>query len=201
MDSAIKFYFDFSSPYGYFAAMKIEALASNYGRRLEWHPILLGVVFKTTGSVPLTQIPIKGNYAVHDIARTARFHGIPYQHPSVFPLATQHAARAMLWVRTTYGDNKAVEFAKAVYHAYFVSGADVSQSDFIVQLATSLGVDGCALEAGMAGAPVKDQLRAETALAMEQGVFGSPFMIVDGESFWGFDRFDQMEELLKNGKI
>ena len=37
--------------------------------------------------------------------------------------------------------------------------------------------------------------------AQARGVFGAPFMIVDGESFWGFDRFDQMEMFLKNGKI
>jgi len=32
-------------------------------------------------------------------------------------------------------------------------------------------------------------------------VFGSPFTIVDGEAFWGFDRFDQLAAFLKNGKI
>jgi len=26
-------------------------------------------------------------------------------------------------------------------------------------------------------------------------------VIVDGESFWGFDRFDQIEAMLKFGKI
>jgi 2-hydroxychromene-2-carboxylate isomerase len=32
-------------------------------------------------------------------------------------------------------------------------------------------------------------------------VFGSPLVIADGEPFWGFDRFDQLEALLKNGNI
>jgi hypothetical protein len=31
-------------------------------------------------------------------------------------------------------------------------------------------------------------------------VFGSP-VIADGEPFWGFDRFAQLEAFLKNGKI
>jgi 2-hydroxychromene-2-carboxylate isomerase len=26
-------------------------------------------------------------------------------------------------------------------------------------------------------------------------------VIVDGESFWGFDRFDQLEAFLRDGKI
>ena len=28
-------------------------------------------------------------------------------------------------------------------------------------------------------------------------VFGAPFMIVDGEPFWGFDRFNQLDAYLK----
>ncbi|MCY1251876.1 hypothetical protein D9M72_657430 [compost metagenome] len=32
---------------------------------------------------------------------------------------------------------------------------------------------------------------------MAKGVFGSPFVIVDGEPFWGFDRFEQVEAHLK----
>jgi 2-hydroxychromene-2-carboxylate isomerase len=28
-------------------------------------------------------------------------------------------------------------------------------------------------------------------------VFGSPFVLLDGEPFWGFDRFDQLEAALQ----
>ena len=45
MPSAIDFYFDFSSPYGYVASEKIEALAAKHARSVEWHPMLLGVAF------------------------------------------------------------------------------------------------------------------------------------------------------------
>ncbi|MEP7329929.1 MAG: DsbA family protein, partial [Betaproteobacteria bacterium] len=68
----IDFYFDFSSPYGYIAAQKIEALAARHGRTVNWHPILLGVIFRTTGGAPLPQLPMKGPYSVHDFARSAR---------------------------------------------------------------------------------------------------------------------------------
>ena len=69
----IDFYFDFSSPYGYFASQKIEALAEKHGRTVDWHPMLLGVVFKQTGAAPLTEIPVKGPYSKRDFARSARF--------------------------------------------------------------------------------------------------------------------------------
>lgn len=59
MSAAIDFYFEFSSPYGYFAAERVEALAERHGRTVDWHPVLLGVIFKSTGMAPLTQVPIK----------------------------------------------------------------------------------------------------------------------------------------------
>ena len=59
MPAAIDFYFDFSSPYGYLASTQIDALAARHGRAVTWRPILLGAIFKTTGSQPLPTIPLK----------------------------------------------------------------------------------------------------------------------------------------------
>ena len=98
MAAALDFYFDYSSPYGYFAAMKIDELAARHGREVNWKPILLGVVFKVTGGQPLPSLPLKGAYALCDIARSARFYGIPYQHPAKFPIASQAPARAFYWL-------------------------------------------------------------------------------------------------------
>ncbi len=201
MSQAIDFYFDFSSPYGYFASTRIEQLAARYGRTVKWHPLLLGVVFKTTGGAPLPSLPLKGDYALRDFERSARFHGIPYQRPELFPLPTQLAARATLWVAQTRGDAKAAEFAKAVFHAYFAEGAKIIDPDVIETLADAIGIDAAALIDGANSADVKERLRAEIEAAVARGVFGSPFVIVDDEPFWGFDRFDQLEAFLKNGKI
>src|SRR5215470_16185085 len=98
MAAPIDFYFDFSSPYGYLASEKIEALAAKHGRGVNWRPMMLGVVFKQTGAVPLLQIPIKGEYSRRDMERSARFHGIPgFRVPSKFPIPSQAPARIVLW--------------------------------------------------------------------------------------------------------
>jgi 2-hydroxychromene-2-carboxylate isomerase len=61
MANPIDFYFDFSSPYGYFASSAIDGIAAKYGRDVVWRPILLGAVFKITGQQPLPTIPLKGS--------------------------------------------------------------------------------------------------------------------------------------------
>jgi 2-hydroxychromene-2-carboxylate isomerase len=107
----------------------------------------------------------------------------------------------MLWVQSKVGDDRAIEFAKALFKAYFVDNQNIGDPDVVAAVATAMGLNGDALADGINSASVKDQLRAETDLAMAKGVFGSPYVIIDGEAFWGFDRFDQVEALLKNGHI
>lgn len=195
------FYFDFVSPYGYMAAMKIEALAARYGRTVNWYPILLGAVFKTTGGVPLVVIPIKGDYVLHDVARTARLHGIPLTMPQPFPIGTQLAARACYFLQDQHGGDTAARFSKAIFQAYFVNGSNIGELETVVAVANSLGFDGAAVAQATQSPEMKERLKLEVEQAMAKGVFGSPFVVVDSEGFWGFDHFYQIEALLKDGKI
>jgi 2-hydroxychromene-2-carboxylate isomerase len=198
MAVAIHFYFDFSSPYGYLAAQKIEALAGKYGRAVNWRPLLLGVAFKATGMAPLPQIPLKGEYSKRDFDRSARFHGVAFKLPTPFPISTVAAARAYYWLAGR-DEAKAVALAKALFKAYFVEGLDISGADNVVKVAASLHMDAEALRAGMNDAATKERTKTEVDAAIGKGVFGSPYIVVDGEPFWGMDRFDQLERWLAQG--
>jgi tyrosyl-tRNA synthetase len=56
-----------------------------------------------------------------------------------------------------------------------------------------------AVEAGMNDAATKERLRTETDAALAAGVFGAPWLVVDGEPFWGADRLPQVERWLQTG--
>ncbi len=194
----IDFYFDFSSPYGYLGAQMIDALARRHGRGVDWHPVLLGVVFRQTGAQPLTQVPVKGPYAVRDFARSARFHGIAYRMPSVFPIAGQVPSRMMLWAKRR-DPADGVRIAQALFRAFFVDDRDISQPEIAAAVVGAAGFDAAAARAAVDDPALKDALKAEVDRAIAAGVFGSPFFIVDGEPFWGVDRFAQMERWLASG--
>ena len=68
-----------------------------------------------------------------------------------------------------------------------------------VDVATGQGLPRDELLAALNDAALKDRLRAEVEAAIQRGVFGSPYFVVDGEPFWGVDRFDQMERWLAQG--
>jgi 2-hydroxychromene-2-carboxylate isomerase len=188
MKAPIDFYFDFSSPYGYLASQKIEPLAAKYGRSVNWRPMLLGVAFKATGMGPLPSIPLKGDYAKRDFLRSARFHDVPFRQPEPFPVSTVSACRAF------YGsaEEKRVPLAKALYRAYFVDNVNIGEAENVLKVAATVGAN-----PDLNDQAVKDKTRAEVDAAVAKGVFGSPYLIVEGEPFWGIDRFDQLERWLR----
>jgi len=62
-----------------------------------------------------------------------------------------------------------------------------------------VGADRAALSEALGGDEVKARLRAVCDEALALGVFGSPYVIVDGEPFWGVDRLPQIERWLESG--
>ena len=199
MSSPIDFYFDFSSPYGYLASEKIDALAAKHGRSVNYRPVLLGVVFKQTGAMPLTQVPLKGDYSRRDMERSARFHGIKdFRMPSKFPIPTQAAARIVLWAQQRDAA-LAAKVVHALYRALFSDDRDISDPDIAVAVAATCGVDAAATRAAIDDPAIKDALKRANEDAIVRGVFGSPYIVVDGEPFWGMDRLDQVERWLATG--
>ncbi len=199
MTNSIDFYFDFSSPYGYFAAAQIDDIAAKYDRRVTWRPILLGAVFKLNGQQPLPNIPLKGSYAKHDMLRSARLLKVPFRIPTKFPINTIAPCRAFYWV---FDKDVALarKLAFALYQAYFAENRDISNPEVTANVAAKLGIDKGALTQALNDDAVKERTRNEVDAAIERGVFGSPYIVIDGEPFWGADRLDQAERWLAKGK-
>jgi 2-hydroxychromene-2-carboxylate isomerase len=198
MAEPIEFYFEFASPYGYLASTQIDAIAARHGRTVAWHPIMLGAAFKETGARPLTRTPLKGPYLLHDVPRFARLLGVPLRLPPVIPMNSLAASRACVWLEEA-DTEEAKRLAQALLHAHWGEGRDLSAPEAVAEVGAGLAVDRDALLAAMADQRIKDRLKELTQAAIERGVFGSPFVFVDGEPFWGSDRLDQVEEWLVTG--
>ena len=198
MANPIDFYFDFSSPYGYFAGTKIDDLAAKHGRDVTWRPILLGAVFKITGGQPLPTIPLKGSYSAHDLQRSARLFKMSFKMPTKFPIGSTAPARAFYWLNDR-DPAAARKLALALFRAYFAEDRDISNPEVTGNVAAKLGVDKVELAQALNEPAVKERLRSEVDAAIERGVFGSPYFIIDGEPFWGSDRLEQVDRWLESG--
>lgn len=194
----VEFYFDFSSPYGYFASTQIDELAGKHGRDVDWRPYLVGTAMKQTGHQPLFHTPLFHDYVVVDVPRFARLLGVPFQLPESFPLVASAASRAYYWVQEQNAE-LARTFARKTYHAFFSAGRDISKNEELARVANDCHIDGEELVAATQDQRVKDLFKEKNNAALEKGVFGSPFIIVDGQPFWGADRLNQVEKWLETG--
>ena len=192
----VEFWFDFSSPYAFFASLEIDRIEQRHRRRVLWRPFMLGVAFKQTGMTPLSRTPMRGDYARHDWARLARQLNVPFRLPSNHPIAALPASRAYYWIEEHHPE-AAKRFARASFNGYFVDNLDLSRPDIVADLAATFGVPRVALLEGISSQAIKDRLKRCTAEAIDKGVFGSPFFIADGEPFWGADRMPMLDAWLE----
>lgn len=200
MPAPLHCYIDFISPYGYFASLRVEAIAARHGRSVQWHPMLLGVsVLKVMGLKPLLDTPLKGPYVERDVERYAREHKVPMQRqprdPVMNPLP---CARALAWV-LRHQPSQASAVVHTVYAAYWGRGLDLSSPESLATLDWPDGTTGAALAQAAASAEAGDLLRQEVDAGLQAGVFGSPTVVVDGEPFWGVDKLEQVERWLVSG--
>lgn len=194
MSKIIEFFWDPASTYSYLAATQIEALAARCGATVQWKPFLLGKVFEATGNKMPAALPAKGKYLFRDAALWARYYGVPFAFPKIFPLNSVLASRAALAAAQA---GRGVEFSLALLKAYWAEGKDPSQPEVVAAIAGSVGLDGAALLAATQEPSVKDALRANTDDAVKRGAFGAPTFYVGEQMFWGNDRLGLLEAYVK----
>ncbi|HMM72095.1 MAG TPA: 2-hydroxychromene-2-carboxylate isomerase [Rhodocyclaceae bacterium] len=193
----IDFYFDFISPFGYLAAMRIDDIAARHGRTTRWHPFLLGItVVKIMGLKPLLDTPLKGPYLMHDIPRLAKMLDVPIRLPAKDVMFDNlPATRAYYWL-ADQDPERAKAFAKRLYALRFQEIADLTRPELLAHEAQSLGFDGAKLQLAIETPEIKQRVKDAVDAAVARGVFGSPFIIADGEPFWGCDRLWMLDHWL-----
>ena len=200
MNAPIQFHFDFISPYGYFASLRIESIAARHHRTVDWHAMLLGVsVLKVMGLKPLMDTPLKGAYTGRDVLRHAREHALVMKRQPTDPVMNPlPCARAFAWVKQHHPEHAAT-LAHAIYGAYWGEGQDLSTPESLRQLALPDGLSADAVADAAASEEAAALLRAMVDASLKAGVFGSPTVVVDGEPFWGVDKLDQVDRWLERG--
>ena len=197
---SLDFYFDFISPFGFLASLRVDDLAARYGYQPTWHSILLGVsVMKVMGLPAIPKTPLKGPYMRHDAQRYCRRHGIRFGRQLTDPPANPLAAgRTFHWL-TAHDPHRAKPVAKAVLAAYWLEGRPIGELDLVLDIAADHGVDRAALAEAHASGDASALLNAGVEASLAKGVFGSPFFIVGDEPFFGLEKMELLEEWLRDG--
>lgn len=191
----IRFWFDFASPYAYFSATRIADMGREFGRPVEWRPVLLWAVLKAQGIAAPMEAPSRRDYLLHDMRRSAAFFGLPYVHPARLPVSTHLAAR-LFHAATCEEPERSEELAQRIFAGFFAQGLDICDEAAMLHLAEEAGIGAQRAQQAMKGPQGRELLESAVAAAVADGVIGSPFFLVDGEAFFGADRLPQLRWLL-----
>lgn len=190
----IDYYFSLMSPFTYLAGLRLERLAERQGASIAYKPVDLPEVFTHTGGVPLgKRSPARLAYREQELQRIARRTGLAFNlHPAHFPADPTLASCTVLAAAARTGEDEtdAGALAHALLKAVWAEQKDISDPATVRAVVEELGLDpGLVDEA----ADHRETYQENTAEAIERGVFGSPFYIVEGEKYWGQDRLEDLE--------
>jgi 2-hydroxychromene-2-carboxylate isomerase len=194
MAGQIDFYFDFMSPFSYFAWQRLPDIAKRFGRTLVMHPVDLADLKLRAGNTgpSARTMPIRIKYMKEDQRRWAKRYGVPIATPAHYDGSILNRGCFLALDRS-----KIESYVTLAYRRVWGDGVSMIDRALIAELAQHCGWSLAEFDAFVAGDEATRRLQAETIAANEAGVFGVPSMIADGQMWWGNDRFDFMEDYLQ----
>jgi 2-hydroxychromene-2-carboxylate isomerase len=170
----VRFYFSFRSPYAWFAAERWHLEVGDVSPSVERIPF-----FPTRETFPNDPalVPAKLRYVVQDMKRLARAYGLALRGPSSLDTDWARPHAAYLGVERQQPE-RAEAFLLETFRARFSRGEDVAL-DEVLRAASSPELQG-----EVAGSFARGQ--------RDDGIFGAPSFVYDGQLFWGHDRMPHL---------
>jgi 2-hydroxychromene-2-carboxylate isomerase len=179
--------------------MRLAELERATGIRFQWRPFHLLVILQDMKHVPFADKPTKSAYMWRDIERRAAMYGLPASLPAPYPAQQSIMANlvAVVGMRQGWG----IDFVQAAYRRWFQLGQETGSEPNVSESLRDIGQDPQAVLALANAADTKAALMAETAVAKDLGIFGSPTFAVDRELFWGDDRLEDAISWRREGRV
>ena len=192
---ACEFFYDFSSPYAYLAALRIDDLLPV---EPAWRPIAFGVIVQRIGKVPWSFAPDRGA-DFEEIDRRATERGLaPLRYPQGWPRET-YSRTPLLAALIADEAGLLREVSLELFRSMFVEGRGFGDLDATLDAAERAGMNREEVREGIQRPAIKDRLRAVTDQAIARGITGVPTLAVGDGLFWGDDQLEDASAALLVG--
>lgn len=186
----IEFYFDFLSPYAFLAWTGIKQLAAKHERTLEPKPLLLAALLNHWGTKGPAETPAKARFVFLDCARRARALDVDFRCPMYHPFNPLLACR--LATRAVAGEAQQ-SVIDCLWRHGWQGGGDLGDAAALKSALGQAGLDAEGLVERASSTEAKLELRRNSEVALERGVFGVPTMFLGESMYWGFDQLDLVD--------
>jgi len=188
----IDYFFATISPFAYLTGKRMEEVADAYGANVTYKPIDIMALFASTGGTPPKERHFsRADLRLQEIRRQSAKLGMKMNpQPAFWPTNAAPSAYAIIAAQAAGGGDMG-ELVHSVLRACWAEERDISQDDVIKDCLGQAGFDPTLADTGLLSGA--DTYAANLEEAVNRGVFGSPFYIVnDKEKFWGQDRIEDI---------
>ena len=187
MIKSFEFYFDFVSPYSFFAHKEIIKIEKKNSIKINYRPILLGGLHNLHGIKAPAFIPAKAKHMIRDCKLIAEKNKIKFKFNSYFPIRSLNLMRGVLIAEE---DNYKSYYIDTIFNAIWQDGLNMNDENIIQKILKNLNVNPKTFLLRVASASIKDSLKKRTDEAYEKGIFGAPSFVSNNKIFWGQDRIE-----------
>ncbi|MBA96357.1 DsbA family protein [Sulfitobacter sp.] len=192
-------FFTTLSPYAYLAGDRLETVAAKHGATVTYKPFDLITAFgRTGGQAPKDRHPSRQEYRAIELTRQSKKLGMPFNlKPAHWPTNAAPSCYAIIAAQNEGGD--VGKLCQLFMAAVWAENRDIAQDDVVRDCLEKAGFNPDIAEKGMLQGA--DTFARNLEEAVEKGVFGAPFYILDdGQKFWGQDRLEDLD-LVMAGKL
>ncbi|NKB76540.1 MAG: 2-hydroxychromene-2-carboxylate isomerase [Gammaproteobacteria bacterium] len=191
---SIDFWFDFHSPWCYFAANRIGKIAHQHQLTVNWMPVhLANLSDAVDGRRPLEANKRFVDWYQQDQYDTAELMGLPFCPHKEYPLRPSRALRAAIFADE---QGLAEPFVQSVMRGYWSEQKDISNLSWLAEQANKVGLNSDQLVEATRDRKYKHLLAQNLKKAVESNLFGLPSTVVGKKIFWGNDRLDLLNHYL-----
>jgi 2-hydroxychromene-2-carboxylate isomerase len=196
----IDFYFSFISLYTYIGYEAFQDLVNRYDLEVNYKPIDLHAVFSAGGGLPVSKRPPQRQaYRFVEMQRWRLARNIPLVlKPKHHPSDPVIGHRMLLAALKEGSDVR--QFVGNALKILWVNDLDIQDPKVMVQVANQSGLKGDALLEKSHGVAIQADIDSLTQEAVERQVFGTPFFFYRDEPFWGQDRLEMLEEMIRSNR-
>ncbi len=191
---SVDFWFDFHSPWCYFASHRIGQIGREFDVVINWKPVHLANLSEAVdGRRPLEANPPFVAWYQQDQRDSAKLLGLPFEPYKNYPARPSRALRAALYAQE---NGLAEPLVKSLMRGYWSQQKDISDIEWVCVAGAKVGLQSAALERAMTATEYKEKLANNLEAAVASNLFGLPAAMIDGKIFWGNDRLDLLRHYL-----
>jgi 2-hydroxychromene-2-carboxylate isomerase len=187
------FYFDFLSPFSYFAHKRLQSHRGDFA--INYKPVALGSLLNEWGIKGPGEVEPKREFLLKQCLRYSVKHKIPFTTPKTHPFNSLYALRLSL--KGVAGDlqEKVID---TLWKAGWEKRIDMGEPEELLRELREAGLPADELYEKSFTKDAKVEFKRNVQEAISAGAFGVPTFVSGNELFWGNDSLEDFFSFLDN---